>query len=165
MEFPQELVKNNRLNIEFSDEKGDSFLYMRVPPPHIDDHGAWIYANLRSDQSFNWSLFSMPHWVRFNGDRIYLKDNRVIAFQVLYLMNASKLDPSFESDSWTLKHDSDEFNYSHSVAILKKGLTKLVKGKLKVELANKLTMVLKENMEYDTQEIENFYSSLMEIST
>jgi|GEM_PF-1622717 len=138
MKFPKCLEKRNRKNIQEKFLLFFNYMFARHKP-----YSQWLpedeypdFSQIRTNQSFNWSVFSTPIWTRFNNQRQYLKDHGVIGYKVKTIRNTSKYDPQFDDDTFLLKHKPDENNYSHCELYLNKKITHSQKRKIRITFKN-----------------------------
>lgn len=71
------------------------------------------FAYIRSRQSFNWSVFSIPIWTRFTDTKEYRKCYGVIGYKVDTIRGTHLINPIFENNTFDLCHKPIENNYSH----------------------------------------------------
>ncbi len=115
MRFPKSLYQNGRETL--GEEKILPITYMFARhKPRVD----WVigedfpdFTKLKSDQSFNWSPFSLPIWARFNNQKVYFKDYGVMGYSVKKIKNAHLIDNNIPADIFRIHHQPDPNNYSH----------------------------------------------------
>lgn len=112
MDFPISLYKNGRKTIPTNLISTKDLIFAR----HSSSNGYTgklpNFASIKHDQSFNWSAFSIPSWVRFGTLEEYKKDSHGIAGYSIGIF----LDPepgSHNDARFNLVHDPIEINYSH----------------------------------------------------
>lgn len=71
------------------------------------------FSKIRSNQSFNWSAFSIPIWVRFNDREEYLKEYGVIGYSVETIRNFHDDVLVSTTSPYGVKHYPLKSNYSH----------------------------------------------------
>jgi len=76
------------------------------------------YEKIKVDQSFNWEVFSIPEWTRFNPNREYLANYAVVAFKIHPIRLSEKivLPAGFTpliNNSLDIVHKPIPENYSH----------------------------------------------------
>ncbi len=71
------------------------------------------FAHIRSSQSFNWSVFSIPIWTRFTDTKEYRKGYGVIGYKVDTIRGTHLINHIFENNTFDLCHKPIENNYSH----------------------------------------------------
>jgi hypothetical protein len=115
MQFPKCLIKNNRKDLPENKIKNKHYLFARHKPGR-----EWLigdeypdFTKIKSDQSFNWSAFSIPIWVRFNDQMTYLDGYGVVGYSVFTIRKAHKINTGLPENMYGVKHNSLVFNYSH----------------------------------------------------
>ncbi len=138
MKFPKCLEQRNRKVIQEKFILFFNFMFARHKP-----YSQWLpddeypeFSQIRTDQSFNWSVFSTPIWTRFNNQKQYLRDYGVIGYKVRTIKCTSKYDNQFEDETLLLKHKPDKNNYSHCELYLNKEITRKQKRDLRYTLKN-----------------------------
>ncbi|MDA3892586.1 MAG: hypothetical protein PF517_13055 [Salinivirgaceae bacterium] len=71
------------------------------------------FSKIRTDQSFNWSAFSIPSWAKFNDNKVYYSDYGVAGYSVDTIRNVHKYSSEFEPNSYGVEHKPLTYNYSH----------------------------------------------------
>ena len=69
------------------------------------------FNQIKADQSFNWSAFSIPIWTRFNDKMEFLKDYGIIGIKVETIYRSSR--KFIQNVNPILFHKLLETNYSH----------------------------------------------------
>jgi hypothetical protein len=115
MRFPNCLKQKGRPVLENKRIRLKNYMYARHKP-NID----WIYGDpypdfsrIRTQQSFNWSAFSIPVWTRFNDKKEFLSDYGVVGYCVRTITKTFEIDSKYENESYLLEHIPLEQNYSH----------------------------------------------------
>lgn len=114
MRYPNCLIKKDRLTFSENYILSWHYMYARHPKSFWDEESGYPkYEKISSQQSFNWSAFSIPIWVRFNDKKDYKKSNGVAGYFVQTIKNAHLIDPIIPPNSYGLRHFPLEYNYSH----------------------------------------------------
>lgn len=125
MEYPEELYQDGRDRLDKSAILNPHYLYARHKPGYDWDEieGLPDYTKIKIDpeipeknQSLNWDQYSEPHWVRFNPEKVYLKEYAVVGFLTETIRHIEGCDENSELDLSNLidvEHDPIEINYSH----------------------------------------------------
>ncbi len=124
MEFPKCLLHNDRKT--YPPEFILSFNYMFARCPLCDWKEGEDYpdfARIRSSQSFNWSVFSIPEWTRFNDKKEYKANYGIIGYKVKTIRNTNLINAKFENGTFSLIHKPITNNYSHCELIQLKNVT------------------------------------------
>lgn len=115
MRFPKKLLQNERKTYDEEFIHSLNYMYARHKP-----HSEWKlgedypdFTKIKSDQSFNWSAFSIPVWARFNSQKIYQADYGVISYSVYTIRNAHLFDENVPANVFGIHHVPDPNNYSH----------------------------------------------------
>lgn len=115
MKYPKSLLANNRKQYPENRIHHKNLMYARHKPgsqwKDLEDFPN--FESIRSDQSVNWSAFSIPVWVRFNDAKEYKSDYGVAAYSVYSIRNAHLYNEHLKENSSTVKHMPDDNNYSH----------------------------------------------------
>jgi len=122
MEYPNELKTGDRVTYSFSDLHSSQSVYARFKPQSEQWNNEDDIPNLkvlRSKQSFNWNVFSIPEWTRFNDIPNYLDGYAVVGFSIKAFR--SKTNDSFKDIGIELHHIPEEYNYSHLQLYFPKG--------------------------------------------
>lgn len=131
MNFPKSLYQRDRQKLNDKKIKNHHYLYMRNKPGYswkVED-GIPDFNTIKVDQSFNWCLFSIPIWARFNDKKEYLENYAVTGIKTKTIRLTKEINNKFENFSWTAEHLPIENNYSHCQ--LKKLNEKLTKDKIR----------------------------------
>lgn len=128
MEYPDELYSKDLNPLPKEQILDEDYLYQRHKPGHgwKPEEGLPDYTKIEISpekgrlQSYNWSRFSKPHWVRFNSAKQYLIEYAVVGFLPRTIRNIHEYDPvNKEYDPEIIKgtldveHKPEEINYSH----------------------------------------------------
>ena len=115
MKYPKYLLANNRKQYPEERIHQKNLMYARHKPgPQWEDQDDFPnFDSIRSDQSVNWSAFSIPVWVRFTNTKEYKSDYGVAAYSVFGVRNAHLYNKQLKENSSTVKHIPVDFNYSH----------------------------------------------------
>lgn len=73
------------------------------------------FEKISSNQSFNWSAFSIPEWARFTDNQEYRQNYGVAGYYVKTIRKAHELKQDVPRSAYGLKHDPIDNNYSHCV--------------------------------------------------
>lgn len=68
---------------------------------------------IKMNQSFNWSAFSIPVWVKFDPEKEFKRDHGVCAFPVYAIRKAHLYSPELPENFIGVEHDPKEYNFSH----------------------------------------------------
>jgi hypothetical protein len=74
-----------------------------------------LFEKISSNQSFNWSAYSIPTWARFTDQQEFRYNYGVAGYYVKTIREAHKLKQDVLENSYGLKHDPNSNNYSHCV--------------------------------------------------
>lgn len=133
MNFPPSLIQNNRPQFPKAKILLSHFVYARHKPGHDwlvkenipDFEKIKIPKNLEESQkgkgqSFNWNLFSIPIWARFDDTKLYKEGYAIVAFSVFSIRRTAELieknsntNPQFGNETLDIEHAPLENNYSH----------------------------------------------------
>ncbi len=115
MNFPKGLLANSRAEYPEDFILGFHQVFSRFKPGTQWQLGEEFpnFESIRSDQSFNWCVFSEPYWVRFNDTKAYLEDYGVIGFCVKSIRIAHELNEKIKIEQYSIIHRPIETNYSH----------------------------------------------------
>jgi len=115
MRFPSILKCNKCKPLSKEKIHPKNLVYSRHAPDSVWKRGEKFpdINQIKEDQSFNWSAFSIPQWVRFNPQKIYQKDQGVCSFPVFAIKKAYQYNEQLPDDIFELEHDPLEYNYSH----------------------------------------------------
>jgi len=115
MKFPKSLLQNNKPTLSESKIHSFTNLYARHKPGTQWKEGEEYpdFNQIRSNQSFNWSAFSLPIWTRFNDRKEYLMDYGIVGYSVYTVKNIHKLDQTIPENLFGISHKPDPNNYSH----------------------------------------------------
>lgn len=121
MKFPKPLLQYNKPTFSASKIHHLTNLYARHKPGSQWKEGDEYpdFDQIRSNQSFNWSAFSLPIWTRFNNRKEYLMDYGVVGYSVYTIKNIHKLDPTIPKSMFGINHKPEPNNYSHCELICK----------------------------------------------
>lgn len=115
MHFPKQLYQNERKTYGEESIHSLNYMYARHKP-----HSEWKageeypdFTKIKSDQSFNWSAFSLPVWARFNNQKVYLAEYGVLGYSVYTMRNAHLFDEKVPVTVFGINHKTDPNNYSH----------------------------------------------------
>lgn len=115
MRFPKQLYQKDRIALEEEKIHPLNYMYARHKP-NVD----WKigdefpdFSKIRSNQSFNWSAYSLPVWVRFNNQKEYYHGYGVMAYSVNTLKNAHLIDENISANMFGIRHVPEFNNYSH----------------------------------------------------
>jgi len=116
MRFPRCLETKGRTPYPEHKINLKNYMYARHKPGYDwnPDEEFPDFSKISSYQSFNWSAFSIPVWVRFNDQKEYKKDYGVIGYSVNTIRNIHIIDKTLPLNSYGIKHKPEEFNFSHS---------------------------------------------------
>ena len=117
------------------------------------------FEKIRSDQSFNWSAFSIPIWVRFNDRKVYQENYIVVGYYVNTIRNTHKLKPELPPNSYGLKHDPIENNYSHCELYPDK-IEKKWKRAYRITLKHKFKIIINSHSNRSTLRMGLDYSTM-----
>ena len=138
MEHPECLLQKGRK--VYSPHFILSFNYMFARCPRNDWESGEDYPNfgqIRSDQSFNWSVFSIPLWTRFTDAQEYRDGYGVIGYKVKTIRETHIINPVFENDTFNILHKPLLNNYSHCELAQLKEVTKKQKRDLRMTFKHK----------------------------
>lgn len=115
MRFPKCLCQNGRGTIDEDKIHPLNFMYARHKPgvDWMVDNDYPEFSKIKTDQSFNWSAFSIPVWARFNNQKHYYHDYGVMGYSVNTLKNSHLIDSNIPAGLFRIHHDPDPLNYSH----------------------------------------------------
>ena len=104
----REIIREEKLHLR-------NFMYARHKP-NVDWKVGEEYpdfSKIRSQQSFNWSAFSLPVWVRFNNNKEYQSGYGVIGYSVNTIKNIHLINKDIPENLFCLHHVPENNNYSH----------------------------------------------------
>jgi hypothetical protein len=115
MLFPNSLLLKKRKTFDEKDILPEHFMYMRHKPGHDWKVGDEFptYEKINMDQSFNWNVYSIPVWTRFNDQKVYSPEHGIMAYSVGTIKNISEYSADLPPNIVGIKHVPLEFNYSH----------------------------------------------------
>jgi len=91
-----------------------NLMYARHAPNHWEKRRKFPdVTQIRSDQSFNWSAFSIPVWTRFNNKKEYKENHGVCGYSVYTIRNAHLFNNNLPKNAYGVKHTPIETNFSH----------------------------------------------------
>jgi hypothetical protein len=99
------------------------------------------FNQIRAYQSFNWSAFSLPLWVRFNDEKEYLKDYGIVSFSVRTILLNSTQNSLQTKNPYNLVHQKIPNNYSHCELIETTKLDKAKKRELRLSLKHNAKVI------------------------
>jgi hypothetical protein len=142
MKFPSFFLEQKKRPILEGDIFKDfHFMYARHKPGHDwnIEEGIPDFSKIKlKDQSFNWSIYSIPIWTRFNDKKEYLDNYAVVGFSVDTICHTSLWSTEFKDSTLGLEHKPIELNYSHCQLKLNiQNLSNFEKRNLRVILKNK----------------------------
>jgi hypothetical protein len=146
MAFPRMLLQRNRNPLERELIKNHHYMFMRNKPGLNWDNNACLpdFTTIRSDQSFNWCKYSLPHWTRFNDKKEYLDDYAVVGLYVNTIRKTSLYCNKYIDGIFKIYHIPQEFNYSHcEIAFTQDNLNKPQKREIRMTLKHKAKTYLK----------------------
>jgi hypothetical protein len=123
-------------------------MYARHKPGHDWDESEGLpdFSKIKLEsQSFNWNIFSIPIWTRFNDKKEYFENYAVVGFSVETIRYTFKYNPQFQDHTLGLDHLPVKYNYSHCQLRMNRELNKLEKRELRLILKNKSVVPLKPN--------------------
>jgi hypothetical protein len=125
MVFPECLLQGTRKKLPENRISNINLMYARHKPGSEWKDGDEYpdFSKIKSDQSFNWSAYSIPFWVKFNPKREYLSDYGIIGYSVRIIRLCHQLAEGMENleGIYGLRHAPDLENYSHCELYQKKG--------------------------------------------
>lgn len=144
MKFPPSLMSNDRPTLQESKILLSHFLYSRHRPGHDwnstenipDFTKIKIPESINESekglgQSFNWNIYSIPVWTRFDDQQNYLENYAVVGYSVKsirrtgdVLVNNSQSGIVLENGVLEVKHSPNKYNHSHCHLALGKLLNK-----------------------------------------
>lgn len=114
MDFPISLHKDGRKTIPCNLISHKDIIFARHSSSSDYTGDLPNFGSIKHDQSFNWSAFSIPSWVRFGPFKEYKKDTHGIAGYSIGIF----LDPKSQKNEdakFNLVHKPEENNYSHVI--------------------------------------------------
>jgi len=141
MRFPKRLLRKNRT--KYSSNKINSWhlMFTRHKPltewAEGDEYPNFSSIKITKPQSFNWSAFSLPIWVRYTDQKEYKSDYGVVGYRVGTLRYTNKIDPAFENFTFDVRHDPLENNFSHCELEVKKSLSKKDRRLIRITFKHK----------------------------
>ena len=133
MDFPNCLVHNGRKIYPSALILSFNFMFARCPMTDwVEGEDFPDFEKIKSNQSFNWSAFSIPIWARFTNLRVYKSDYGIIGYNVRTIRKTGTLNPKFENDTFKLEHKPIENNYSHCELVQLKAVAKKDKRELRM---------------------------------
>lgn len=166
MRFPKLfLEKRNCPILSETQILNSHYMYARHKPGHDwkIEEGLPDFSKIKIEdkQSFNWNIFSIPIWTRFNDKKEYQNEYAVVAFLVETIRYSSSIDQNFENHTLSVAHAPIENNYSHCELILKKELTKSQRRAIRLTLKHKSFVALTPHQEQeDIQIIMDIFNML-----
>ena len=115
MQFPKTLEKKGRKKLSEKVILPFHYLYSRHKSISEWKEGEEFpdFNQIKVDQSFNWSAFSYPVWVRFNPEKEYMKNYGIMSYKVRTFRNLHKFSQILPEKSFGIKHEPEKNNYSH----------------------------------------------------
>ncbi len=114
MKFPNSLLYKGRRIYPSNFILSFNYMFVRCP------HSEWKegddfpdFNQIKLNHSFNWSVFSIPLWAKFNDKKEYRDNYGVIGYKVATIRNTHKINPRFDPKILDINHKPIEFNYSH----------------------------------------------------
>lgn len=116
------------------------------------------FSKIKLDQSFNWSIYSIPLWTRFDDSMNYKSDYAVVGYKVSTIRLTNRINPSFQNFIFDIKTDPLENNYSHIVLVTDPDLkiNKTQKRELRMTLKHRCKVSLLPN------EKQNFFRTFFD---
>ena len=118
MQFPECLKRKGRKTLPEKKINNKNLMYARHKPGvqwKIGDEFP-DFKQIRSDQSFNWSAFSIPVWARFNERQEFFYNYGVMGYSVHTIRNAhlyKQENEQIPEKAFGITHKPLENNYSH----------------------------------------------------
>lgn len=136
MRFPRALLQRGRPTLPKQRIHLSNYMYSRHKPSSDWDyvHGLPDFTRIRHDQSYNWCLFSIPAWTRFNSQHEYLQDYAVAAFSVRTIRESQPNGSISGSIVLDIEHRPQTDNYSHCELVTPSELTKIQKRQIRMKL-------------------------------
>lgn len=118
-------------------------MYWRCKPGSVWQQNSEVpdFLQIRSDQSFNWSAYSIPLWARFNDKMEFLKDYGIVGFRVSSIVSRPKLFRQ-KRKAFKINHQPLPTNFSHC-ELDSNGLTTIEKRNARYFLGNCAIVYLK----------------------
>ena len=149
MKFPVTLLQNIRkahtqdkikpVRLMFARHKpGDDW---KVGDPYPN------FSRIKSNQSFNWSAYSIPIWTRFTDKKEYRKNHGVVGYRVGTIRFTSKFNKDFSDYTFDVKHKPFRYNYSHCELVVNKNLNKAQKRSIRMTLVHNCVVSIYPNTE------------------
>lgn len=114
MNFPIILKRRNKPTLPDIRIHRKNYMYARHKPGSEwkigDDYPD--FSKIKSDQSFNWSAYSIPAWVRFTENRELKNDYGVLGYSVNTIKGLTTKNNNL-CNLYDLTHKPLEYNYSH----------------------------------------------------
>ncbi len=133
MKYPKCLEQKNRNALPNERIKSKNYMYVRHKP-NVDWKEGDTYpdfSRLKSDQSCNWSAYSIPIWARFTDEKEFKYDYGIYAYSVKTIIeeyrNFSKTDRNN-----IIEHKPIQYNYSHCQLNIKKNISHKKKRELRL---------------------------------
>ncbi len=106
------------------------------------------FGKIKVDQSFNWSAFSIPVWARYTDLKEYKSEYGILGICVRSIRKTHEINTIFDNNSWIVRHDPKQFNYSHCELHLLIELNRCQRRQLRMTLKHKATCLLSPQKEY-----------------
>lgn len=154
MNYPKTLFRNGRGLYPENKIKHHHRMYARHKPGYdwIVAEGLPDFSKIKieaghsdANQSFNWSMFSLAHWVRFNPDKTFLENYAVISFRVKVIRNVHLFNPELKVPYLGVEHKPDEENFSHCQLYSLPNFDKAKKRSIRLTLKHKARTELRPN--------------------
>jgi hypothetical protein len=125
MNFPKCLLHKGRITYPSTLIFSFNFMFMRCPRSDWEEGDDYPeFSKIKPEQSFNWSVFSLPLWARFTDMMEYKDGYGVIGYKVKTIREPNKINQRFERNLLSLNHKPIENNYSHCELFTNKKLEK-----------------------------------------
>lgn len=142
MKFPKALLSKERPYLKVTVFNPKTKIFIRIKP----NSSQWnsqenipYYEQIRSEQSSNWDLLSIPIWTRFNDQKEYKSEYAVIGF---YIQCVQNLKDEKHSANWQIQHAKLPNNYSHCDLTLTQCPDRIGKRAMKMKLKHSAIICL-----------------------
>ena len=154
MRFPKLLIRNNRPCLSEYKIHNKNFMYARHKPGSewIEGEEYPDFSKIKSNQSFNWSAFSLPVWVRFNHLKEYKNEYGVLGYSVNTIRNTNLFTRNLNENTYGVKHIPIDFNYSHC-ELFPINVDKKQKREFRLMLKNNCSKELYPHQKCDTEKL------------
>ncbi|NQU68148.1 MAG: hypothetical protein HQ510_09415 [Candidatus Marinimicrobia bacterium] len=147
MKYPTALLVRGRCQFPKNKIRHFNYMYARQKPSTDwnENDGLPDFTRIKTNQSYNWCIFSIPIWTRFDDKKTYLSDYAVTAFSVETIRESYKYGLETQSQVLEVKHKPMDQNYSHCEMNPLGNLNKTQRREIRMSLRHKCYVSLRPN--------------------